>query len=141
MKKKQRTSQKRRCTYNKRFYRARAVEILSNKNHKEQVIGKNVEKKEQKQPVIPDFTAQSGINANVNEETDTVDLSGLFLDDEFFKLFVDQTNLYVAQYIAAHPELRPYSRIRKWVDVSIPETKTFLSFHLLTSIVVKPKLQ
>ena len=114
---------------------------MSNKNHKEQVIGKNLEKKEQKQPVIPDFTAQSGINANVNEEMDTVDLSGLFLDDEFFKLFVDQTNLYVAQYIAAHPELRPYSRIRKWVDASIPETKTFLSFHLLTSIVVKPKLQ
>ena len=73
-----------------RFYRARAAEILSNKNHKEQVIGKNLEKKEEKQPVIPDFTAQSGINANVNEETDTVDLLDLFLDDEFFKLFVDQ---------------------------------------------------
>ena len=85
-------------------------------------------KKEDKQPLIPDFIAQSGINANVNEETNTADFLGLFLDDEFFKLSVDQTNLYAAQYIAAHPELPPHYRIRKWVDVSIPEMKTLLPF-------------
>ena len=72
---------------------------------------------------------------------DTVDFLGLFLNDEFFKLLVDQTNLYAAQYIAAHPELPPHSRIRKWVDVLISEMKTFLSLYLLTGIVVKPKLQ
>ena len=65
----------------------------------------------------------------------------MFLDDEFFKLLVDQTNLYAAQYIAAHPELPRHSRIRKWVDVSIPEMKTFLSLYLLTGIVVKLELQ
>ena len=97
-------------------------------------------KKEDKQPVIPDFTAQSSINANVNEETDTVDFLGLILDDEFFKLLVDQTNLYTAHYIGAHPKLPSHSRIRKWVDVSIPEMKTFLSLYLLTGIVVKPEL-
>ena len=98
-------------------------------------------KKEDKQPVIPDFIAQSGINANVNEETNTADFLGLFLDDEFFKLSVDQTNLYAAQYIAANPELPPHSRIRKWIDVSIPELKTLLPFFLLIGIVVKPELQ
>ena len=114
---------------------------MSNKNHKEQERLERTWKKEDKQAVIPDFTAQSGINATVNEETDTVDFLGLFLDDEFFKLLVDQTNLYAAQYLAAHLELPPHSRIRKWVDVSVPEMKTFLSLYLLTGIVVKPKLQ
>ena len=114
---------------------------MSNKNREEQERLERIWKKEGKQSVIPDFTAQSGINANVNEETDTVDFLDLFLDDEFFKLVVDQTNLYAAQYIAAHPELPPHSRIRKWVDVSIPEMKTFLSLYLLIGIVVKPELQ
>ena len=90
---------------------------------------------------MSDFTAQSGINANVNEETDTVNFLGLFLDYEFFKLLVDQTNLYAAQYIAAHPELLPHSRSRKWVDVSIPEMKTFLSLYLFIGLVVKAKPQ
>ena len=122
------------------FNRARAAEILSNKNSEEQERLERIWKKEDKQPVIPDFTAESGINANISEETDTVDFLGLFLNDEFFKLLVDQTNLYAAQYIAAHPELPSHSRIRKWVDVSIPEMKTFLSLYLLTGIVVKPEL-
>ena len=121
--------------------RARSAEVLSKKNCEEQERLGRIWEKEDKQPVIPDFTPQSGINANVNEETYTVDFLGLLLDDEFFKLLVDQTNLYAAQYIAAHPELPPHSRIRKWVDVSIPEMKTFLSLYLLTGIVVKPELQ
>ena len=62
---------------------------MSNKNHKEQERLERIWKKEDKQPVIPDFTAQSGINATVNEETDTVDFLGLLLDDEFFKLLVN----------------------------------------------------
>ena len=123
------------------FNWARAAEILSNKNHKEQERLERIWKKEDKQPVIPDFTAQSGINATVNEETDTVDFLGLLLDDEFFKLLVNQTNPYAAQYIAAHPELPQHSRIRKLVDASIPEMKIFLSLYLLTGIVVKPELQ
>ena len=114
---------------------------MSNKNREEQERLERICKKEDKQPVIPDFTELSGINANFNEERDTVDFLGLFLDDEFFKILVDQTNVYAAQYIAAHPELPPYSRFRKWVDVSIPEMKTFLSLYLLTGIVVKPELQ
>ena len=80
------------------FNQAKAAEILSNKNREKQERLKRIWKKEDKQPVIPDFTAQSGINANVNEETDTVDFLGLFLDDQFFKLLVGQTNLYTAQY-------------------------------------------
>ena len=123
------------------FNRARADEILSNKDREEEERLERIWKKEDKQPVISDFTAQSGINANINEETDTVDFLGLFLDDEFFKLLVDQTNLYAAQYIAAHTELPLHSRIRKWVDVSIPEMKIFPSLYLLTGIVVKPELQ
>ena len=114
---------------------------MSNKSREEQERLERIWKKEDKEPIIPDFTAQSGINADVNEETDTVDFLGLFLDDEFFKLLVDQTNLNAAQYIAAHPELPPHSRIGKWVDISIPEMKTFLSLYLLTGIVIKPELQ
>ena len=114
---------------------------MLNKNHKEQKRLERIWKKEDKQPVISNFTAQNGINANVNEETDTVDFLGLFLGDEFFKLLLDQTNLYTAQYIAAHPKLPAHSRIRKWVDISIPEMKTFLSLYLLTGIVIKPALQ
>ena len=114
---------------------------MSNKNREEQERLERIWKKEDKQPVIPDFTAQSSSNANVNEETDTVDFLGLFLDDDFFKLLVDQTNLYTAHYIGAYPKLPSHSRIRKWVDVSIPEMKTFLSLYLLTGIVVKLKLQ
>ena len=121
--------------------RARSAEVLSKKNCEEQERLGRIWEKEDKQPVIPDFTPQSGINANVNEETYTVDFLGLLLDDEFFKLLVDQTNLYAAQYLAAQLELPPHSRIRKWVDVSIPDMKTFLSLYLLTGIVVKPELQ
>ena len=121
--------------------RARSAEILSKKNCEEQERLGRIWEKEDKQPVIPDFTPQSGINANVNEETYTVDFLGLLLDDEFFKLLVNQTNPYAAQYIAAHPELPQHSRIRKLVDASIPEMKIFLSLYLLTGIVVKPELQ
>ena len=64
---------------------------MLNKNHKEQKRLERIWKKEDKQPVISNFTAQNGINANVNEETDTVDFLGLFLGDEFFKLLLDQT--------------------------------------------------
>ena len=105
---------------------------MSNKNCKEQERLEKIWKKEDKQPVIADFAAQTGINANINEETDTVGFLGLFLDDGFFKLLVDETNLY--------PGLPPHSRIRQWVDILIPDIKIFLSFYLLTDTVVKPEL-
>ena len=73
----------RRGVHTRGFNRARSAEILSNKNRKEQERLERIWEKEDKQLVTLDFTAQSGINANVNEETDTIDFLGLFLDDEF----------------------------------------------------------
>ena len=50
-----------------------------------------------------------------------------------------QTNLYAAQYIAAHI-LPHYSCARFWKEVIVNEMKQFLALYLLTGIIRKPEV-
>ena len=64
----------------------------------------------------------------------------MFLDDESFEHLTFQTNLYAAQYIAAHDILPHYSRARCWKEVTVDEMKQFLMLYLLTRIIRKPEV-
>ena len=74
------------------------------------------------------------------EEATPPDLLGLFLDDKFYEHLIFQTNLYAAQYIAAHNILPRYSRARWWKEVTVDKMRQFLALYLLTGIIRKPEV-
>lgn len=91
-------------------------------------------------PIIPEFTADSKINAHLPEDPTPIDVFNLFFDDDLYNLLTTQTNLYAHQYREAHPMLPRHSRARYWNDVTIEEMKKFLALHFLTGIVQKPEI-
>ena len=95
-------------------------------------------KREDNPPVIPDFTAQSIINADLMDDSQPLEFLDLFLDYDLYMYLTAQTNLYATQFLEAHPGLPPHSRCRHWQLVSATEMKQFLSLYLLTGITKKP---
>ena len=92
-------------------------------------------------PVIPEFTADAGMNVNVPPEPTPYDFVKLFFTPELWQLLVTETNRYAEQYLAQFgADLTRHSRLKKWVPVTVPEMKVFLSLYLLMGIVVKPEL-
>ena len=54
-----------------------------------------------RQPIIPQFTARPGLQGQRPNNADAGEYLSLFLSDEFFYLLVEQTNLYAAEYKAS----------------------------------------
>ena len=90
-------------------------------------------------PTIPPFTGDSKINIVIENGTQPLDLASCFLDDDFYKLLVTQTNLYANQYRTEHSLLPRYSRARLWKDVTV-EMRKFHALHLLTGIIRNPEI-
>ncbi|XP_063060042.1 piggyBac transposable element-derived protein 4-like isoform X2 [Engraulis encrasicolus] len=65
----------------------------------------------------------------------------LFLTDDLLQYIVDQTNLYAVQYLRAHPDGQPHSRVNAWEPMSVTELKAFFGLCFLTSYVKKPSLE
>jgi hypothetical protein len=53
---------------------------------------------------------------------------------------VEQTNLYIKQFIAALLNLKPRSEVEVWVDMNINEIMTFVGILVLQRIPQKPKM-
>ena len=88
-----------------------------------------------REPNVPASTGNSGIKALLRNNPSTGDILSLFLTDEFFDIFVEQTNLYAAQYKRNNPNLPPLSRAHGWFDTTRPEMKQFIALSL-----VKPEI-
>ncbi|XP_067136002.1 piggyBac transposable element-derived protein 4-like [Centruroides vittatus] len=72
---------------------------------------------------------------NVGLKLDTTNLTvqmlvDLFFSEEFLALLVEQTNLYAAQEIAKHKEIKKSKRVSQWKDVSTAEMKVFIGLVL-----------
>lgn len=68
------------------------------------------------------YVSENGLS-NANSPLDFV---SLFLSDDFWNLFVTETNRYVHQYLVSH-QLQPHSRYHQWSDVTVSEMKAFFS--------------
>ena len=97
-------------------------------------------KKEDTAPTVPEFTGEGKINAELPDDPSTLDFLDLYLDNDFYEYLTIQTNLYAAQYLAAHAILPRYSRAKHWRNVTIDEMKQFIALYLLTGIVKKPEI-
>ena len=97
-------------------------------------------KRDNHPPTIPPFTGDSKINIFIEDGTQPLDIASFFLDGDFCKLLVIQTNLYANQYRTEHSVLHRYSRARLWKHVTVEEMQKFLALHLLTGIIKKPEI-
>jgi hypothetical protein len=61
------------------------------------------------------------------------------LSETVWQLITDQTNLYAAQFTAAHPNLKQQSRECDWVDTNIKEIKKERKLLVLQEIIQKPR--
>ena len=48
----------------------------------------------------------------------------MFIDEDMWKLFAEQTNIYTNQFLVANPDLKPRSRARSWMDTNLTAMKT-----------------
>lgn len=72
---------------------------------------------------------------NISLKLDTTNLTvqtlvDLFFSEEFLALLVEQTNLYPAQEIAKHKQIKKSKRVSQWKDVSAAEMKVFIGLVL-----------
>ena len=97
-------------------------------------------KREDRAPNIPPFTGASQINVDLPEDATPLDFLDLFLAGKFYEHLTFQTNLYAAQYIAAHNTFPQYSRARCWKEVTVDKMKQFMALYLLTGIIRRPEV-
>ena len=90
-------------------------------------------------PQVPQFTGQPGVLVNTQDFVPS-EYFQLYVDEDFLNFLVIETNRYAEQYIRAHPELPPHSRVRAWQPVNRDEMKHFLGLTLLMGIVQKPRI-
>lgn len=77
------------------------------------------------------FTFQENIGLKLDTTNLTVQtLVDLFFSKEFLALLVEQTNLYAAQEIAKHKQIKKSKRILQWKDVNAAEMKVFIGLVL-----------
>lgn len=77
------------------------------------------------------FIFQENIGLKLDARNLTVQtLVDLFFSQEFIALLVEQTNLYAAQEIARHKEMKKSKRLSKWKDVTAAEMRVFIGLLL-----------
>lgn len=84
------------------------------------------------------FLGNPGIKRQPEDKTDILQYVKLFLDNEIMERIVRETNLYAEQFIRA-TRVKSFSRMKKWVPVTIDEMWTFLGIVILQGILGKPK--
>ena len=98
--------------------------------------------KNDRQPRIPTFTGNPGVQFAVENEADMMSYFHHYIPPELIEIVVDQTNLYAQQQIVKM--LRPvtkHARGEEWKPVTVIEMKKFLGLIFLTGIAQKPKLE
>ncbi|CAG5050168.1 unnamed protein product [Parnassius apollo] len=74
---------------------------------------------------------------NIPENADVFTIFRLLVDDNFFDLVIEQTNLYAEQLIANNSG----GRLSRWRPVNKEEMEKFMGIYLLTGIIRFPTLE
>ena len=95
-------------------------------------------------PTQKTFDQHTGVNQNVNTDNfKEVDFMGLFITDDIFQYFVDQTNLYANQFMEDHADYlasKPHARAKKWKRTNINEMKVFFGLIILMGLEKRPEI-
>lgn len=86
-------------------------------------------------PVLEDFLGIPGITLN-NPPKTQMDVLKLFIDDDFFKFLVIESNRYYYQNI---DRLKSQTKGIKWKDITIPEMKKFVGLIIFMGLVRKDR--
>ena len=81
-------------------------------------------------------------NAGIHfDDTDFTefDYAAQFLNDDFWRLVVRETNIKAEQFFAAEPRLGPRSIFHNWQDVNTDEMKKFIGLILLMGLIKKAR--
>jgi len=98
--------------------------------------------KNDRQPRIPHFIGNPGMQFAVENEADVMSYFDHYIPPELSEIAVDQTNLYAQQQIAKMPcPVTKHARSEEWKPVTVIEMKKFLGLIFVTGIVRKPKLE
>lgn len=89
--------------------------------------------------MIADFTASPGIQVDVSNFTTPSQFFSIFVDDDFLRSLVIETNRYAEQYLAATP-LKQHSRANLWHNTDVREMKSFIGVFLLMGMIKKPEI-
>lgn len=103
----------------------------------------NWELYEMEDPFYPEWLPAFRRRRGVLIDTDTfqpVDFFRLYFPDEAVQLIVDETNRYATQYLDAHVDLPPFSRLRKWENTTVEEISAMLAIQISFGICAKPSL-
>ena len=91
-------------------------------------------------PTNAPFTGEARLNVDM-ESFNPIDFLKLFINDDFYDLLVQQTNIYAESRLNAAGALSPHSRLRKWTAVTIDEMKVFISLTIAMGLVFKSDVQ
>ena len=107
--------------------------------HKREMQLEDTWSRNDRDPVIHEFSANAGLQANFDKENATVlDYLKLFITEDFYELISVQTNLYADQYIEANPDS---ATSRQWRATTAKEIRHFLALYLLTGFIKKPQVR
>ncbi|KAK7115112.1 hypothetical protein V1264_001046 [Littorina saxatilis] len=93
------------------------------------------------EPDIVDFSGNSGIKAQIPDDATPLDYFSLFVDEEQLQIFVNQTNIYAAQCIAAKENAGPHSIFTKWKPVTMLEMRVFQALTINMGLLWKPEIR
>jgi len=94
-----------------------------------------------RQPRIPPFIGNPGMQFAVDNEADVLSYFDHYIPPELVEIVVEHTNLYAQQQIAKMPRpVTKYARSEEWKPGKVIEMKKFLGLIFVTGIVRKPKL-
>ena len=85
---------------------------------------------------LPEFVQQFGAQVHTAESTIS-EIFQYFISDNILQLIVNETNRYLTQLVASKGGIDTFavnSRARKWVDLTIPELKAFLSIVMVMGL-------
>jgi len=98
--------------------------------------------KNDRQPRIPPFIGNPGVQFAVENEADLMSYFDHYIPPELTEIVVDQTNLYAQQQIVKMPRpVTKHARSEEWKPIPVIEMKKFPGLIFVTGIVRKPKLE
>jgi len=98
--------------------------------------------KNDRQPRIPLFIGNLGVQFAVENEADVMSYFDHYIPPELTEIAVGQTNLYAQQQIPKMPRpITKHACSEEWKPVTVIEMKKFLGLIFVTGIVRKPKLE
>ena len=90
-------------------------------------------------PMFAPFTGECKLNVPVPDNPTPMDFFKMFFEESMWTEIVAQTNLYAQEKIAGI-QLKPHSRIRHWVPVTVDELKIFMAISISFGLTQKPDL-